>query len=71
MSGESVAAGFAESSTQFKGIFDYGGQVPTCGLVNGQRFVLGAVFVYQLSLWYHFEAHQNLRVGPKAFLKAT
>ena len=33
---------------QFKGIFDVHGQVPTKGLTNTQRFVLGAVFTYQL-----------------------
>ena len=56
---------------QFKGLFDCGGQVPTRGLLNTQRFVLGAVLVYQLSLWYRFEAGQELRTGLKAFLKAA
>ena len=56
---------------QFKGIFDCLGQVPTRGLRNTQRFILGAVFVYQLSLWYRFETRQDLRVGLKAFLKAA
>jgi hypothetical protein len=56
---------------QFKGIFDCGGQVPTRGLINTQRFILGAVLVYQLSLWYRFEAGQDLRTGLKAFLKAA
>jgi len=55
----------------FKGIFDAHGQVPTKGLVNTRRFALGAVFVYQLSLWYRFEHGLNLRVGLKAFLKAA
>ena len=56
---------------QFKGIFDCLSQVPTRGLRNTQRFILGAVFVYQLSLWYRFETRQDLRVGLKAFLKAA
>jgi hypothetical protein len=56
---------------QFKGIFDAYGSVPTRGLVRTQRFALGAVFVYQLTLLYRFEHHQNLRVGLKAFLKAA
>jgi Transposase DDE domain len=59
---------------QFKGLFDCGGQVPTRGLLNTQRFILGAVLVYQLSLWYRFEAGQDLRdlrTGLKAFLKAA
>lgn len=37
---------------QFKGIFDAHGQVPTKGLVNTRRFALGAIVVYQLTLWY-------------------
>lgn len=55
---------------QFKGIFDCGGQVSTRGFVNTQRFLLGAVLVSQLSLWYRFEAGQDLRTGLKAFLQA-
>lgn len=56
---------------QFKGILDGHGQVPTKGLVNTQRFVLGAIFVYQLALLYRFEHGLDLRVGLKAFLKAA
>ena len=56
---------------QFKGIFDMHGQVPTKGLVNTRRFALGAVFVYQLTLWYRQEHGLDLRVGLKAFLKAS
>jgi Transposase DDE domain len=56
---------------QFKGIFDVHGQVPTKGLVNTQRFALGAVFVYQLTLWYRHEHGLDLRVGLKPFLKAA
>lgn len=56
---------------QFKGIFDVHGSVPTRGLMRTQRFALGAVFVYQLTLLYRFEHHQDLRVGLKAFLKAA
>jgi Transposase DDE domain len=56
---------------QFKGIFDVHGSVPTRGLVRTQRFALGAVFVYQVTLLYRFEHHQDLRVGLKAFLKAA
>jgi hypothetical protein len=56
---------------QFKGIFDVHGSVPTRGLVRTQRFALGAVFVYQLTLLYRFEHGQDLRVGLKAFLKAA
>jgi hypothetical protein len=56
---------------QFKGIFDIHGSVPTRGLVRTQRFALGAVFVYQLTLLHRFEHGQDLRVGLKAFLKAA
>jgi Transposase DDE domain len=56
---------------QFKGIFDVHGQVPTKGLVNTRRFALGAVFVYQLTLWYRHEHGLDLRVGLKPFLKAA
>ena len=56
---------------QFKGIFDAHGSVPTRGLARTQRFALGAVFLYQLTLLYRFEHHQDLRVGLKAFLKAA
>ena len=56
---------------QFKGIFDVHGQVPTKGWVNTRRFALGAVFVYQLTLWYRHEHGLDLRVGLKPFLKAA
>jgi DDE family transposase len=56
---------------QFKGIFDCGGQVPTRGLVATRRYVLGAVFVYQLTLLHRHEQGADLRVGLKPFLKAA
>jgi hypothetical protein len=56
---------------QFKGLFDCGGQVPTRGLVATRRYVLGAVFVYQLTLLYRHEHGGDLRVGLKPFLKAA
>jgi hypothetical protein len=55
----------------FKGIFDAHGQVPTKGLLNTQRFALGAIFVYQLALLYRFEHGLDLNFGLKAFLKAA
>jgi hypothetical protein len=55
----------------FKGIFEGHGQVPTKGLLNTQRFALGAVFVYQLALLYRFENQLPLCIGLKAFLKAA
>jgi hypothetical protein len=56
---------------QFKGIFDVHGQVPTKGLINTRRFALGAIVVYQLTLWHRFEHGLDLRVGLKPFLKAA
>lgn len=56
---------------QFKGIFDCHGQVPTRGLRATRRFILGAVFIYQLTLLYRFEHGHDLRVGLKACLKAA
>lgn len=56
---------------QFKAIFDGHGQVPTKGLINTQRFALGAILLYQLALLYRFQHDQPLRVGLKAFLKAA
>jgi hypothetical protein len=56
---------------QFKAIFDTHGQVPTRGLVATQRWVLGAVFVYQLVLLYRYQLGADLRVGLKPFLKAA
>ena len=56
---------------QFKGMFDGHGQVPTKGWTNTRRFVLGAIVVYQLLVWYRFEHGLDLRVGLKACLKAA
>ena len=56
---------------QFKGIFDGHQQVPTRGVVATQRFALGAIFVYQLSLLYRYHQGADLRVGLKAFLRAA
>ena len=56
---------------QFKGIFDGHAQVPTRGLCATQRFVLGAVFLYQLTLLHRHQVGAELRVGLKAFIKAA
>lgn len=58
-------------NAQFKGIFNCLGQVPTRGLVPTQRFVLGAVLVYQLALLHRFEKGDDLRVGLKPYLQAA
>lgn len=54
----------------FKGIFGSHGQVPTRGLTNTKRFVLGAIFVYQIALLYRFQNGMELNVGLKPFIKA-
>jgi len=58
-------------NAQFKAIFQCLGQVPTRGLVPTQRFVLGAVFVYQLALLQRFATGADLRLGLKPFLQAA
>ena len=58
-------------NSQFKGIFDCLGQVPTKGLIPTRRYVLGAVFVYQLTLLYRSQTGGDLRVGLKPFLQAA
>jgi hypothetical protein len=58
-------------NSQFKSIFGCLGQVPTRGLVATQRFALGAVLVYQLTLLLRHEAGADLRVGLKPFLQAA
>src|SRR5918993_2428160 len=48
---------------QFKAIFDCTDRVPTRGLVSTRRFVLGAVFVYQLLLLHRLALGADLREG--------
>jgi hypothetical protein len=55
----------------FKAIFDVHGSVPTKGLVATRRFVLSAVFVYQLAILYCHLNDLDLRLGFKALLKAA
>ena len=54
-----------------KDAFGLHGTVPTTGLLPTQRWVLGAVFVYQLALWYRATHGLPLNVGLKAFLRAA
>jgi DDE family transposase len=56
---------------QFKSIFDARQPVPTRGLLATRRFALGAVLVYQLTVWHRFEAGDDLRVGLKPFIRAA
>jgi hypothetical protein len=55
----------------FKAIFEVHGEVPTRGLINTQRFALGAVFVYQLALLYRHERNFDINRGLKPFLRAA
>lgn len=55
----------------FKAIFDVHGAVPTKGLMATSRFVLSAVFVYQLAILYCHLNDFDLRFGLKALLKAA
>jgi hypothetical protein len=45
--------------------------VPTRGLINTQRFALGAVLVYQLALLYRHERRLEINRGLKPFLRAA
>jgi hypothetical protein len=55
----------------FKVIFDVHGAVPTKGSTATRRFVLSAVFVYQLAILYCFLQNLDLRIGLKALIKAA
>jgi hypothetical protein len=55
----------------YKALTDLHGQVPTRGLCATRRYVLGAVFVYQLLLLYRARHGGDLRVGLKALLRAA
>lgn len=54
-----------------KGLFDLHAGVPTRGHLPTQRFILGAVFVYQLALLYRFDHGLPLQRGLKSFLRAA
>lgn len=55
----------------FKSINGVYRQLPTRGLVNTQRFLLGALFVYQLALLYRFHTGQPHQRGIKALIRAA
>ena len=58
-------------SGQSKAIFGCLGAVPTRGLVPTRHLALGAVLLYQLTLWHHHAAGRSLRVGLKSCLLAA
>lgn len=55
----------------FKSIFDVGRPVPTRGLINTQRLVLGAVFAYQIALLYRYHTGEPHQRHIKALLKSA
>jgi transposase len=55
-------------NAQFKTLFGCLGNVPTRGLLPTRLFALGAVLLYQLTLWQHAIADRDLRQGLKPFL---
>ncbi len=55
----------------FKNVFEWSGQVPVRGLQRTRLIVLGAVFLYQLVLFYQFEHHLPLGKAIKPLLRAA
>jgi len=55
----------------FKSTFDVRRPLPTRGLLNTQRFALGAVLVFQLALLYRFHSGELHQQGIKALLRAA
>jgi hypothetical protein len=55
----------------FKDFFGWRKNLPVTGLVKSQLFVLGAIFVYQLILFYQYEAGLDVGKDIKALLKAA
>lgn len=55
----------------FKNIFEWGGQVPVRGLQRTRLFVLGALFLYPLVLFYQFEHKLPVGKGIKPLLRAA
>ncbi|HEU0013654.1 MAG TPA: transposase [Longimicrobium sp.] len=55
----------------FKAINDARRSSPTRGLVNTQRFALGAVLVYQLALLHRYHSGELHQRGIKAMLRAA
>ncbi len=56
---------------QFKAIFDCSRSVPTKGLLATQRYVLGAVLVYQLAVLHRFRSGGSLRANLKPLLQSA
>jgi hypothetical protein len=56
---------------QFKAIFGCLDKVPTRGLIATRLFALGAVLLYQLSLWHYAIAQRDLRQGLTPFVRSA
>jgi hypothetical protein len=55
----------------YKSIFDAGRPVPTKGLINTQRFGLGAVFAFQIGLLYRYHTGELHQANFKALLRSA
>lgn len=55
----------------FKDFFGWQKSMPVKGLVKSQLFALGAIFLYQLILFYQYEERLEVGKGIKALLKAA
>jgi hypothetical protein len=55
----------------FKSIFDARRPLPTKGRINSQRFILGAVFTYQLALLYRYNTGELHQTNIKALLRSA
>lgn len=55
----------------FKSIFDTRRPLPTKGRVNTQRFILGAVFTYQIALLYRYNTGELHQSNIKALLRSA
>lgn len=55
----------------YKNVFGWGTQMPVKGLRKARPLALGAVFVYQIVLWYQDENNLPLGRGIKALLRAA
>lgn len=55
----------------FKDFFDWKKNMPVKGLNRTQLFALGAIFLYQLALFYQYENELEVGKGIKALLRAA
>jgi len=55
----------------FKSTFDLRRPIPTRGLINTQRAVLGAILVFQLALLYRYHCGELHQEGIKALIRAA